>query len=196
MLVGRWEPVEKSLGGVCAVLELLKDGTFVSGMAVQVDMNYSLEGGKLSVMFHGSEVMDGVDVEFFGERMMIAGEPVRMRIGGPVAGSAPMVGVWTYEHYTGVPAYERYGSDGELELRIALSGETRGRWMLAGDILTLDTGGTLDVSACEISGDLLTIAAKVAGGRSRTLRRTEPWYDFPLTVAKVEKLRVRALRRQ
>jgi hypothetical protein len=199
-LVGRWEPIVKSSGGICAVLDLLEDGTFVSGLAVQVDLKYSLEGSRLSLL-QGEKVLEFEfpwDVAFVGQRMTIPGEPARTRLGAAVTGASPIVGVWTYEHHTGPTAYERYEADGTCQLRIPMLGETRGRWKVAGGVLTLETNGTLEVSSfeMEMTGDLLTITNKAAAARPRTLRRTSAWYEFPLSAEESAKVRERALRRR
>ncbi len=196
--VGRWEPTEQSHGGISAVIDLHEDGTFVSGMAVQDAMKYSLQGNRLSLTSRRESREEGDDplefeVAFVGDRMTVAGESTKTRLGVAVPGS-PIIGVWTYEHYTGGPAYERYGADGTADLRIALPGETRGSYTVTGTTLTLETGGEEDVRSFVLDGDLLTLTAQ--SGPSRTFRRTSAWYEFPLPAAEAEKLRERVLRKQ
>ena len=195
ILVGRWEPVEKSRGGIGAVMDMFDDGTFVSGLVVQVDGRFSFDGKRLSCLVApDKKVMENLPVEFIGNSMIIEGEPVRERVGARGNGEGPIVGVWTYEHHTGAPAYERYVDDGTVQLRIPVPGEARGRFAVTDGTLTMETlGGGADVNAFTVSGDLLTLSRE--GGRARVLRRTSAWYAFPMSAADAERLRARVLRR-
>jgi len=68
-------------------------------------------------------------------------------------GAAAIVGVWTYEHSTGVPAYERYGADGRMEFRIPMPGETNGTWSLAESTLSMETQGK--ESRCSVHREVI-----------------------------------------
>jgi hypothetical protein len=159
-------------------------------------MTYSLQGSRLAVAGPSDEKapgeLPGLEVAFDGEHMTVTGETTKTRIGTAVAGSPPIVGVWTYQHYTGVSAFERYGVDGTMDLRITMPGETRGRFAVADSTLTMETGGKKSVKSFVLSGDLLTLTSgEASGGRSRTYRRTSAWYVFPLPESDLEKMRAK-----
>jgi hypothetical protein len=91
------------------------------------------------------------------------------RIGAAV-GDNPLVGNWTYLHYTGVPAYEEYTATGAYHLRVPIR-TLRGNYTAFGDAAMLhlmgDGGGDRNVKFTVV-GDTLQLSWD--GQTSRYLR--------------------------
>jgi len=178
--VGRWEPVEQFDSGFAGVLDLREDGTFASGMVVQVSFPYSIEGSTL-VFRKGTAGGDGderVQLAIEGDELRFDGVPARRRVGVATPGVHPIVGVWTYEHYTKATAYERFGTDGMVDLRIPMPGPPNGRFTVTGSTLTLEGPGDPRVFSFEREGALLWLTEE--GQSPNALRPVPRWYPFPI----------------
>jgi hypothetical protein len=202
-VAGRWEATETSRGGIGAVLDLGEDGTFVGGLAVQVQTRYVIEEVQdrvmlrypddeeelpaMEVVFHGDTMEFKVDEDTLremagGEEMdaMDAPKIVKERVGGPTHGASPIVGVWTSDIHTGSRAFERFHADGHADFRLAMPGESRGTWSAQDGVLVLRSDGKAQEYEALLDGDSLTLTPKDGDAdRSRTYRRTERWYGFP-----------------
>jgi hypothetical protein len=194
-LVGRWEPAEQFDSGFAGVLDLHDDGTVASGMVVQVSFTYSVEGSTLdfSSPAKGSSWIDmgrsengRVQISIEGEEMLFDGVPARRRVGRATPGVHPIVGVWTYEHYTNSTAYERFSADGRVDLRIPMPGRSMGRYTVSDSTLTLQYPESQRAMPFEIEDQLLTLTEK--GDGPRTLRRVPRWYPFTIDDAEIARL--------
>lgn len=179
-VVGRWEPVQLSDGGIGSVWDFRDDGTVTSGAVVQVNFSYSLEEGKLVFPSVDSERTKGRIVEFSadGEAMLFDGVPARWRVGLATPGMHPIVGLWTYEHYTKLPAYERFGADGIVELRIPMLNRSIGRYTVSHTTLRIEFEGAVTVFSFGREGDLLRLTK--TDDRPRRFRLVSRWYPFPV----------------
>lgn len=184
-LVGRWEPVEQFDSGFAGVLDLNDDGTFASGMVVQVSFPYSIEGSTL--VLRNGEGEQGGDVRvqhsIEGDELLFDGVRGRRRVDVATPGVHPIVGVWTYEHDTRAAAYERFGEDGIFDLRIPMAGLTEGRFTVSGSNLMLERQGERRVCSFERGGGLLRLTEK--GGRPNVLRLVPRWYPLAIDDAEI-----------
>ena len=71
-----------------------------------------------------------------GDVMQFDGVSTRRRVSPATQGVHPIVGVWTYEHYTKSTAYERFSADGKMDLRIPMPGRSNGRYTVSKSTLT------------------------------------------------------------
>lgn len=161
-LLGRWESVTRSAGGLGQVMELRADGTMTQWIAALVELTYQLQGAQLTTTFRApsrtSEVQS-MTIRFEGD-VMIQREArsgaettlTRKRTGG--AQDPPIVGVWTMPHETGPTAFFLYTRDGRVVFRLPIR-EERGRWSASGDQLTLGPG----------PGDATTVRYEVLDGQ-------------------------------
>jgi len=175
-LVGLWEETRRGPGGRTLFLRLGADGSAIRAQAVMVDHRYEYDGKHVRVV---DETMApgttfDVETEVEGDEMVqrvpdtergAPGSEVRKtRIERLPGAEDGILGVWEYTSQAGT-AYERYGPDGRMLLRIPLleevgggqgSFETRGsrlilifegdppehyEYALAGDELTLSSDG-------------------------------------------------------
>jgi hypothetical protein len=142
-LAGFWESRTTSKGGIGHTFEFRKDGTFVEATTVIVDSTYHVSGDRLFLdMLSENKTSEPVGIEFRVEGdLMIAKTPngstlEKVRIGKAEPGSPPIVGAWRFRHETGAIAYERYGADGRMSLRLPLASST-GCYKIQGDRLAI-----------------------------------------------------------
>lgn len=146
-LLGRWESVTRSAGGLGQVIELRADGTMTQWIAALVELTYQLQGAQLITTFRapsGVSEVQSMTVRFEGNVMVQhearSGDEItltRKRAGG--AQDPLIVGVWTMPHETGPMAYFLYTSDGRVVFRLPIRAD-RGSWSASGDQLTLGSG--------------------------------------------------------
>src|SRR4051812_13001858 len=142
-LAGFWESRNTSKGGIGHTLELRKDGTFVEATTVIVDSTYHVSGDRLLLDAMSEDqtiARDGVEFRVEGD-LLIAKAPDgpevrKQRVGKAEPGSPPIVGIWRFRHDTGAIAYEKYGADGRVSLRLPLASST-GCYKVQGDRLAM-----------------------------------------------------------
>lgn len=147
-LIGRWESVVRSTGGLGQVIEFKPDGTMTRWTAVLVELTYQVHGPLLLTFYRhpgsGATETQAAGIRFDGD-MMIQKDPqaggetrlTRKRAGGPQ--DPPIVGVWSTPHETGQTAFLLYTADGRVVFRLPIRAD-HGRWSASGDQLTLDSG--------------------------------------------------------
>lgn len=144
-LVGRWDAVTRSAGGIGQIIELRADGSMTHWFAAMVEFTYVVQGSLLITSFTpatgGAVEQTTTEIRFEGDaliqRSTQSGTETRMtrkRAGGPH--DAPIVGVWAYAHEAGGTAFMMYTADGRLIFRLPMRAD-RGRWSVSGDQLTL-----------------------------------------------------------
>jgi hypothetical protein len=165
-LVGRWESVVRSTGGLGQVMELRPDGTMTQWTAVLVELTYEVHGPLLLTFYRhpgsGATETQAAGIRFDGDTMIqkdpqTGGETrlTRKRAGGPQ--DAPIVGVWSTPHETGQTAFLLYTSDGRVVFRLPIRGD-RSRWNASGDQLTLASGPSTSATVrYAVQGDRLVL---------------------------------------
>lgn len=175
-LVGRWEATARSHGGIGQVFELQADGTLVHWFAAMVDGAYKLEGTRLVESFKDSATGKVSEIRFEGATLVQkdaqSGAEIRMTrqgAGGPP--DAPIVGVWSFRHETGVTAFIMFTADGRMIFRLPIRAD-RGRWSVAGDSLTMGLkGSAMTRFRYEVQGDQLVLTSDQ--GRQERYTRAE-----------------------
>ena len=88
------------------------------------------------------------------------------RVGATVPSAAPIVGTWSYTHYTGTTAYELYTPGGTMVLMVPMQVQ-QGTYAKGENALTLQLPkGTASII---VKGDVLTLVSPE--GQSSTFRR-------------------------
>ena len=165
-LIGRWEAVVRSTGGLGQVIEFKPDGTMIQWTAVLVELTYQVHGPLLLTYYRhpgsGATETQAAGIRFDGD-VMIHKDPqaggetrlTRKRAGGPQ--DAPIVGVWSTPHETGQTAYLLYTADGRVVFRLPIRAD-RGRWSASGDQLTLGPGPSFSTTVrYAVQGDRLVL---------------------------------------
>src|SRR5215510_499644 len=124
-LLGRWESVTRSAGGLGQVIELRADGTMTQWIAALVELTYRLQGAQLVTTFRAPSEVQSMTIRFEGDVMIQhearSGDEItltRKRAGG--AQDPLIVGVWTMPHETGPMAYFLYTPDGRVVFRLPI----------------------------------------------------------------------------
>ena len=164
-IVGKWESVARNQGGLGLTFEFHPDGSIGITPGAMVDFTYRLDGDRLVMSFiepgTGEVSEHAVAVRFKGDSMTQAdpesGEKVRYsRLGEAEADAPPIVGAWSFKHYTGGKALQVYTADGHGHLRVPLRTD-RGTYTLAGDTLRIVTRKRTVEMHCVIDGTTLTL---------------------------------------
>lgn len=143
-MVGKWESVARSRGGIGSTLEFHSDGTISLTPGAMVDFAYRFDGTRLVMSFTdpdtGGVSEDTLDVHMSGDSMILSalesGQETQLVRAQPAeADTPPMVGTWSFTHSTGGTAFQIFTADGNMHLRVPFRTD-RGTYMLSGDTLT------------------------------------------------------------
>ena len=119
-VVGFYEGRATSKGGIGHTIELKADGTALTGSTVIVNSPYRVGSGHL---FVGESDVGALSIK--GETLRIqANGATQTKVRRGAGQKTSIVGVWSFEHYTGTRAYERYRADGIVEFRLPMSAYT------------------------------------------------------------------------
>ena len=165
-LVGRWDAVTRSTGGIGQIMELRADGSMTHWYAVMVEFTYVVQGSLLITSFTpatgGAVEQTTTEIRFEGDVLIqkstgSGGLETRMdrkRPGG--LQDPPIVGVWSYPHDTGKTAFMLYSADGRLIFRLPIRA-ARGRWSVSGDQLRLGPMPATTRVTYRVEGDQLVL---------------------------------------
>lgn len=141
-LLGTWEALSRSAGGLGATISFDADNTLRYTLGAMVDMKYRRSRDSLYIVDPQGPVSP-FRLTFVRDTMVMTNEGRQQRetrIGSPVAGADPVVGKWTYTHYTGVPAFEEFTPTGDFHLRVPIR-TLQGNWTAVGDSAMLHLPG-------------------------------------------------------
>jgi hypothetical protein len=170
-LLGSWEAISRSEGGLGSTISFGADNTLTFTMGAMVDMRYRRSGDSLFVTGPNGDLAPS-KIAIARDTLIITrnGHEQRESRIGVAVGDNPLVGHWTYLHYTGVPAYEEYTADGAYHLRVPIR-TLQGNYTAFGDAAMLhlmgDGGGDRNVKF-SVVGDTLQLSWD--GQTSRYLR--------------------------
>jgi hypothetical protein len=140
-LVGTWEAVARSAGGLGTTVSFGVDNSLSYTVGAMVDFKYRRVRDSLFIVDpEGNSTASRIRIAhdtlitFRGDS-----EQRETRLGAVSAGDS-LVGIWTYPHYTGVAAYEEYTPAGDLRLRIPIR-TLRGTYATQGDSAVLHLAG-------------------------------------------------------
>jgi hypothetical protein len=170
-LLGSWEAISRSEGGLGSTIAFAPDNTLTFTMGAMVDMGYRRTGDSLFVTSANGDLAPA-KIAIVHDTLVVTrnGREQRETRVGVAVGDNPLVGNWTYLHYTGVPAYEEYTAAGAYHLRVPIR-TLQGNYTAFGDAAMLhlmgDGGGDRNVKF-SVAGDTLQLSWN--GQTSRYLR--------------------------
>jgi hypothetical protein len=141
-LLGTWEAITRSAGGLGATIAFGADNKLSYTLGAMVDMKYRRSRDSLYIVDPEGPVSP-FRVAFVGDTMVMTNEGKAQRetrVTPAVVGADPVIGTWTYSHYTGVPAFEEYTAGGDFRLRVPIR-TLEGNWAAAGDSAMLHLPG-------------------------------------------------------
>jgi hypothetical protein len=190
-LVGLWLGEERTEGGLGAWIEFRRDATVQFSFGALVDFTYRVDGTSLWFAEAGRPEVRRGDIRVNGNTAVLRqpppadappteslsaedramrdrlSQPIRMtRMGSATPGAPPLVGTWTYTHYTGQTAYETFTADGKMFLRVPMQ-TVEGTYTATGEqiVVLLPTGN----QRLSRNGDRLVLQS--SDGKSSVLRR-------------------------
>ncbi|HEY1951498.1 MAG TPA: hypothetical protein VGG76_01725 [Gemmatimonadaceae bacterium] len=174
VLIGTWEAITRSAGGLGATISFGPDNTLHYTLGAMVDMRYRRSRDSLYIVDPEGPV-NPFQVTFLRDTVVMTNEGKQQRetrVTPLVPGADSIVGKWTYMHYTGVPAFEEYTAAGEFRLRVPIR-TLEGTWVAVGDSAMLHLpgpGGGDRAVRFGIAGD--TLLLRFDNQVSRYLRAT------------------------
>ena len=159
-LLGSWEAVNRSVGGLGSTIGFGPDNTLSFTMGAMADLTYRRSGDTLFVTSPERD-LPAARIAFVGDTLIVTtnGKQQReTRVSAPVSGD-PLLGRWTYLHYTGVPAYEEYSPNGQLHVRVPIR-TLQGSYIALGDSAMLHligNGGGDRAVRFSVAGDTLQL---------------------------------------
>ncbi len=141
-LVGTWEAVTRSTGGLGSTISFAPDNTLSYTLGAMVDMKYKRARDSLYIIDPQNGV-NAFQVSVIRDTLVMINEGREQRetrVGAPVSGADLVVGRWTYLHYTGVPAFEEYTPGGDFRLRVPIR-TLQGTYAALGDSAVLHLPG-------------------------------------------------------
>ena len=171
-LVGRWDSVERSRGGLGSWIELSTDGTCATTIGAMVDGTWKLEGEHLTLdipLGDCKSELQMATVSSAGDtQIQVRGkETFRLTRIDKGGGDAPLVGVWKYPHSAGGEAFEEYTRDGRHLFRLPFT-TTACTWTVKDSSLLVTQKGQTHESLWQLEGEVLT--ARIGGQLSRFRR--------------------------
>ena len=121
-LIGTWEAVTRSAGGLGSTLSFAPDNSMSFTLGAMVDMKYKRARDSLYIIDPANGV-NAFRVSILRDTLVMVNqgkEQRETRVGAPLKGADPVIGRWTYLHYTGVPAFEEYTPGGDFRLRVPI----------------------------------------------------------------------------
>jgi hypothetical protein len=162
-IAGLWSADERTKGGLGSQWLFSGDGHVTMSFGAIVDFTYRVEGNKLITTFsQAGEPPEESTAEFVVSGDVLTINPndtetkqVMKRMGLRLSGVSPIVGAWTYQHYTGAQAIDRYSSNGRMLLSVPFQ-TVEGTYQLLDGRVTINLEGQRpsDVSV-EVSGSTM-----------------------------------------
>lgn len=177
-VVGRWESVDRSPGGVGEAIEFRADGTAYQISAAMGDATYEIkddwlitswkdrESGKISMLAN--------HVELEGNEMLQKDEQGNLvsrleRESTAVTGPA-IAGVWCGEDGPGLTTLTEFTPAGDMFIRLPIRALSGRYWLSGADQLAVELeGSTRREFQFQVAGDVLTVTPK--GGAAKEFRR-------------------------
>ena len=121
-IIGTWEAVTRSAGGLGSTFSFAPDNSMSFTLGAMVDMKYKRARDSLYIIDPANGV-NAFRVSILRDTLVMVNqgkEQRETRVGAPLKGADPVIGRWTYLHYTGVPAFEEYTPGGDFRLRVPI----------------------------------------------------------------------------
>jgi hypothetical protein len=141
-LIGTWEAVTRSAGGLGSTISFAPDNSMSFTLGAMVDMKYKRARDSLYIIDPANGI-NAFSVTIMRDTLVMINqgkEQRETRVGAPMKGADPVIGRWTYLHYTGVPAFEEYTPGGDFRLRVPIR-TLEGTYVTMGDSAMLHLPG-------------------------------------------------------
>ena len=178
-LVGSWESVERSAGGVGELIEFRADGTANQISAAMGDATYQLSGewlitswkdrttGKVSVLT-SQVALEGDELLQKDEQGNLV---ARLTRAGRGAAGSPLAGTWCSEDGPGLATLTEFTPAGDMFIRLPIRALSGRYWLSGTDQLAVELEGSQRREfQYKVAGDVLTVTPP--GGTAKEFRKT------------------------
>jgi hypothetical protein len=174
-IVGKWAADSRTKGGLGALLAFADDGGMASTFGALVDFKYQIKEKTIKMTFVDSSESTTEPYVIIGDKLIAYPDnpekrEERTRVGTAKPGTSPIIGVWTFKHYTGEMATMQYGSGGLGQLSVPIK-TVNGRYKLQADELVMEFDGQpTSKRKIQLSGDHLSFLADDANPEKKFTR--------------------------
>jgi len=169
---GKWAADDRTKGGLGTVIIFTDDGSVTNIFGELVDFKYRVEGETIIQTYDdpstGTSSQTTLPYSIVGDKLTevdpanAANRLEMTRVGTAKPGVTPIVGLWTYKHYTGVMATVQFTRGGLEQLSVPMT-VASGRYKLQTGELTMEIEGQPPSKRkIVLSGDHLTFLADAA----------------------------------
>jgi len=179
-ILGQWESLERSAGGVGEVVEFRPDGSFLQMVAAMGDATYEVRGDGLLTFWKdkatGNTSIMANRIDFEGDVLLQKDDQGNIldsleRIERSRRSDPPLAGRWCSEGLPGIATLREFTRDGKMFIRLLIA-TARGRYTISGDTLTTDSDRSPQKTfQFRIENDLLTVTLK--GSPDKKFKRAE-----------------------
>jgi hypothetical protein len=144
-LAGMWSATARTRGGLASQWVFAPNGVATRTSGALVDYRYGIQGARLSLTeldenHAPTSKVTTQDFTLLGDTLTMnparpEGRQLMKRVGQPFPGAHPIVGEWSFKHYSGGIAYMRFGRTGIVQLSVPFETAT-GTWLTEGAKLT------------------------------------------------------------
>jgi hypothetical protein len=144
-IAGMWSATERTRGGLAAQWVFAPNGVATRTNGALVDYRYAIQGARLSLTeldenHAPTSKVTTQDFTLLGDALTMnptkpEGRQLMKRAGQPFPGAHPIVGEWSFRHFSGGIAYMRFGRAGIVQLSIPFETAV-GTWAVDGPMLT------------------------------------------------------------
>jgi len=181
-VVGRWESVDRSPGGVGEAIEFRADGTAYQVSAAMGDATYEVkddwlitswkdrESGKISTLANRVE-LEGFEMLQKDEQGNLVSRLEREGTSAAAPGSGSAVsGIWCGEDGPGLTTLTEFTPSGDMYIRLPIRALSGRYWLSGTDQLAVELeGSTRREFAYQVAGDVLKVTPK--GGTAKEFHR-------------------------
>jgi len=162
-LIGVWSSAVRSDGGFGSQWIVNPPSTITYRFGALIDFDYEIDGNRIRTTLY-DDSNGGLTIQRFtidsNSFTLHGGEAesdqYMTRVGVPDPEHHPIVGVWSFVHYTGAVALMRYGTGGNGQLSVPLESLT-GSYLLSGNqIEIVFSGREIYRGNIEVDADTLT----------------------------------------
>jgi hypothetical protein len=178
-IVGKWAAESRTQGGLGAMFEFARDDSVIQTFGALVDFRYRVEGQTLRTTSTDKESRKTEETvepyEIVGEKLIVnPADPEKRqeptRVGRAKPGAPPIVGLWTFKHYTGVMATWQYTTGGLAQLSVPMK-TAKGRYTLEAEYLAKEfEGQPPSKRKFRLAGDQLNLLAEGAEDEQKFTR--------------------------
>lgn len=145
-IVGKWASIARTKGGLGARYNFEESGIVMSSFGALVDFDYQIEGQIIKTNLKGEkEQTDSAPFEIVGDKLILNPSDTKnrqemTRSATTATNAHPIVGIWSFKHYTGGMATMQYTTKGLAQLSVPFD-SAKGKYIVQGRSLQIDFDG-------------------------------------------------------